>query len=334
MSQPQAETRFIELMAELFQMDEAEALDFGLYRIIRRQNREVGAFLGEILQASKANDIVLDCFGGSGSTAHAVINTNRLEKSHRKFITVEVNQYFETLIVPRLKKAGASSAWSLGKAKTVNGPSLFLRVQTLEQYDDTLASLAIEPETGQSADFDFDDPAFSLRYRLHRESQTLYCAVERFASPFGYTLKRVAGGGEAPSQPVDLVESLIYLLGLDVTRLYHEPPGVVILGHDRRGQTVAVFFRDCAHPQAVAWLQAQLAEHPADRVFTNDPAALAFEGCERFDRDHHPHARPVHGRHYRQPLAGWCQSGYALAGRDRNDDNPDQRRTAQRAKHY
>lgn len=236
-----------------------------------------------ILQASKANSIVLDCFGGSGSTAHAVINTNRLEKSHRKFITVEVNQYFETLIVPRLKKAGASSAWSLGKAKTVNGPGLFLRVQTLEQYDDTLASLAIEPETGQSANFDFDDPAFSLRYRLHRESQALYCAVERFASPFGYTLKRVAGSGEAPSQPVDLVESLIYLLGLDVTRLYREPPGVVILGHDRREQTVAVFFRDCAHPETVAWLQAQLAEHPADRVFTNDPAALAFEGCERFE---------------------------------------------------
>ena len=43
-----AEARFIELMAELFQLDEAEALDFGLYRIIRRHNREVHEFLGEI----------------------------------------------------------------------------------------------------------------------------------------------------------------------------------------------------------------------------------------------------------------------------------------------
>lgn len=43
-----AETRFIELMAELFQLDEAEALDFGLYRVIRRHNAEVRAFLGEI----------------------------------------------------------------------------------------------------------------------------------------------------------------------------------------------------------------------------------------------------------------------------------------------
>lgn len=43
------ETRFVELMTELFQLDEAEALDFGLYRIIRRHNREVRAFLGEIV---------------------------------------------------------------------------------------------------------------------------------------------------------------------------------------------------------------------------------------------------------------------------------------------
>jgi len=43
------ETRFVELMTELFQLDEAEALDFGLYRVIRRHNREVHAFLGEIV---------------------------------------------------------------------------------------------------------------------------------------------------------------------------------------------------------------------------------------------------------------------------------------------
>ncbi|WP_045218575.1 hypothetical protein [Desulfonatronum thioautotrophicum] len=45
-----AEIRFVELMTELFQMDEAECLDFGLYRIIRRQNAEVRDFLGEIVQ--------------------------------------------------------------------------------------------------------------------------------------------------------------------------------------------------------------------------------------------------------------------------------------------
>ncbi|MFO1372128.1 MAG: hypothetical protein U1F42_06940 [Candidatus Competibacteraceae bacterium] len=56
-----------------------------------------------------------------------------------------------------------------------------------------------------------------------------------------------------------------------------------MLGHDRRGQTVAVFFRDCANPDSVPWLQAKLAAHPADRLLTNDPAILTFEGCDRFE---------------------------------------------------
>lgn len=98
-----------------------------------------------------------------------------------------------------------------------------------------------------------------------------------------YRLKRVAGSGEAQSQPVDLIESLVYLRGLDVTRLYREPPGVVMLGNDRRGQTVAVFFRDCNHPDSTVWLQDKLAQHPAERLLTNDPAALTFAGCDRLE---------------------------------------------------
>ena len=109
------------------------------------------------------------------------------------------------------------------------------------------------------------------------------CSSAALVSWAAYRLKRVAGGGEAQPQPVDLIESLVYLLGLDVTRLYREPPGVVLLGGDRRGQTVAVFFRDCNHPDSTAWLQNKLARHPADRLLTNDPAALAFAGCERFE---------------------------------------------------
>ena len=52
MHNPHAETRFVELMTELFQLDEAEALDFGIYRVIRRHNKEVREFLGEITTKS------------------------------------------------------------------------------------------------------------------------------------------------------------------------------------------------------------------------------------------------------------------------------------------
>ena len=236
-----------------------------------------------ILQGSKADSIVLDCFGGSGSTAHAVINVNRLERSKRKFVTVEVNRYFETIIIPRLKKAFAATAWSSGKAKAIDGSGGFMRVQHLEQYDDALENLDTEVLLGDTGDLLFQDSAFAMRYRLDVSARSLYCGVNRFSTPFGYQLKRSAGGGDAQPCEVDLVESIPYLLGMGVTRMYRESQGVMILGKNRRDQSVAVFFRDCTAKGSAEWVKAKLAEHPADRIYTNDPASLSFEGCDQFE---------------------------------------------------
>lgn len=62
-----------------------------------------------------------------------------------------------------------------------------------------------------------------------------------------------------------------------------EPRDVVILVRDRRGQTVAVFFRDCAAQGSAEWVAEKLRANPADRVYTNDPAGLSFEGCESLE---------------------------------------------------
>jgi len=238
----------------------------------------VGRF---VTQGAKPDSYVLDCFGGSGSTAHAVMEVNRIEKTRRKFITAEVNRYFETLIIPRLKKAGAAHKWQSGKAKACDGPGLFMRIQALEQYEDTLENL--DAENSQQNTLAFEDPAFSLRYRMNRQSKAVYCAIDSYRSPWGYQLKRALGGGEAPSQPVDLVESLIYLLGLKVNQLYREDEGVVITGQNRRSQTVAVFFRVCDHANSEAWIAAKLAAHDAQRLYTNLPAELGCEGSDRLN---------------------------------------------------
>ena len=236
-----------------------------------------------ISQATKSNSLVVDCFGGSGSSAHAVIELNRAEGTHHKFITVEVNRYFDTLIVPRLIKASCSSRWANGKALEMNGPGLFMRTQIIEQYEDTLENLDFKPTAGDPGELLFDNPAFALRYKLRQTSRVPYCGVDRFTTPFGYQLQRANGGGEAQSCEVDLVESLTYLLGMDINRLYRESKGVVMLGHNRRGQSLAIFFRDGINPETAAWLTEKLALHPADRIFTNDPASLIFEGAERFE---------------------------------------------------
>jgi adenine-specific DNA-methyltransferase len=208
---------------------------------------------------------------------------NANSDTNTKFLVVEVNKYFEAVTLPRIKKVSASLDWEGGVAEKLSGPGAFLRVQALEQYDDTLESLDTDIEAGESGQLPFQDSVFALRYRLDATTRALYCGVDRFSTPFGYKLKRAEGGGEAQPHDVDLVESIPYLLGLDVIRLYREDQGVVLLGHNRRKQSVAVFFRDCTAKNSAEWVKAKLVEHPADRVYTNDPASLSFEGCDQFE---------------------------------------------------
>jgi adenine-specific DNA-methyltransferase len=237
----------------------------------------------KVCGAAEDDALVIDFFAGSGTTAHAVMQMNAASDTNTRFLVVEVNKYFEAVTLPRIKKVAASLDWEGGSAKEITGSGAFVRVQALEQYDDALESLDAEFKDGNSGDLLFENAAFALRYRLNKLSRALYCGVERFSSPFGYQLKRAEGGGEAPSCEVDLVESLPYLLGMDVTRLYREPAGVVMLGSNRRSQSVAIFFRDCAAKDSAQWVADKLAQHPADRVYTNDPASLSFEGCDRFE---------------------------------------------------
>lgn len=240
----------------------------------------------ESLKVSGATDddaLVIDFFAGSGTTAHAVLQMNANSDTNTKFLVVEVNKYFEAVTLPRIKKVSASLDWEDGAAEKLSGPGAFLRVQALEQYDDTLESLDTGIGEGESGELVFQDVAYALRYRLDATARSLYCGVDRFTQPIGYKLKRAEGGGEAQPHDVDLVESIPYLLGLDVIRLYREDQGVVLLGRNRRKQSVAVFFRDCTAKGSAEWVKAKLSEHPADRVYTNDPASLSFEGCDQFE---------------------------------------------------
>jgi len=236
-----------------------------------------------VSQASSDADWVLDFFAGSGTTWQAVVNACKDERVNRKVLLVEGGRHFESILLSRIKKLAFSTDWKSGVPARNNGMGLCLRVQTLEQYDDTLESLDDQMFEGASGELPFHDAAFALRYRLDATTRALYCGIERFSSPFGYQLRRASGGGEAPSQSVDLVESLPYLLGMTVSRLYREDHGVVLLGQHRRGRSIAVFFRDCRQPGSADWVRSKLALHPADEVYTNDPASLGFEGCDRFE---------------------------------------------------
>ena len=54
---------------------------------------------------SKKNDtVVLDCFAGSGTTAHAVLALNKEDGGNRKFILVECEDYADTITAERVRR--------------------------------------------------------------------------------------------------------------------------------------------------------------------------------------------------------------------------------------
>jgi adenine-specific DNA-methyltransferase len=85
-----------------------------------------------------SNSIVLDFFAGSGTTGHAVINLNRDDGGHRKYILIEMAEYFDSVLLPRIKKAVFCGEWKDGKAAGGEGVSHFLKYCQLEQYEEAL----------------------------------------------------------------------------------------------------------------------------------------------------------------------------------------------------
>jgi very-short-patch-repair endonuclease len=83
--------------------------------------------------------LILDFFAGSGTTAHAVINLNREDGGRRKYILVEMADYFYTVLLPRVKKVVFSDKWKDGKAQpNGKGISHFVKYYELEQFEDAL----------------------------------------------------------------------------------------------------------------------------------------------------------------------------------------------------
>ena len=63
------------------------------------------ALIESVVQAiTKDADIILDSFAGSGTTAHAVLNMNKADGGHRKFILVEMMDYADSITAERVKR--------------------------------------------------------------------------------------------------------------------------------------------------------------------------------------------------------------------------------------
>jgi adenine-specific DNA-methyltransferase len=57
-----------------------------------------------LILSSNNEDIILDSFAGSGTTAHAVLNLNKQDGGNRKFILVEMEDYANDITAERVKR--------------------------------------------------------------------------------------------------------------------------------------------------------------------------------------------------------------------------------------
>lgn len=80
--------------------------------------------------ATKPDDVVLDSFAGSGTTAQAVLNVNKRDKGNRKFILVELGDYADSVTAERVKR-------------TINGYKS-QRVETHILFDQKLTVAALK----------------------------------------------------------------------------------------------------------------------------------------------------------------------------------------------
>ncbi|MBX3119126.1 MAG: site-specific DNA-methyltransferase [Fimbriimonadaceae bacterium] len=205
----------------------------------------------------KPSGWVVDYFAGSGTTGHAVIALNREDLGKRRFLLVEMGTYFDTVLVPRLRKAMYSSSWTAGKPQAMDGVSGFIKVFRIEAYEDSLANLSFRsPNPDQAKLVDSNDgvrEGYMLRYILNAETSGSLSTlnIQSFDHPFEYKLKVAADTvGETREVNVDLVETFNWLLGLrvhtmDVIRGFHIVTGRLPgQGNSENGDKALIIWRD------------------------------------------------------------------------------------------
>jgi adenine-specific DNA-methyltransferase len=179
---------------------------------------------------------IVDYFAGSGTTGHAIISLNREDGGGRRFILVEMADYFDRVLLPRVKKVTYSPEWADGtptRAATreeANRSPRIVKVVRLESYEDTLNNLDTRRSSEQQMLLTSPDAQgadglkeqYTLRYMLNvetRGSQSLL-NVQAFRDPTAYTLKvKCPGSDESREVNVDLLETFNWLVGLTVKHI-------------------------------------------------------------------------------------------------------------------
>ena len=158
---------------------------------------------------SESKGITLDFFAGSGTTGHAVLNLNKTDDGNRKFILVEMGDYFEKTLKERIRRVMFSENWKDGRPdanKKIDGTVGIVKYQWLEQYEDVLNNL-----TTSSPDYDAKTE-LPVKYLYRPEEQQIRLKMD-MRLPFS---NRITYGKNSTEGFVDVLETYCYLKGLPI----------------------------------------------------------------------------------------------------------------------
>lgn len=121
---------------------------------------------------SDRHSLILDFFAGSGTTAQAVMQLNKEDSGKRKFILVEMADYFNTAIIPRIKKVAYSFNWAEGKPQDTDGIGIFFKYFDLEQYEEALKN-AVYSNTDILEFKNMKDEDYFFKYMFFKDPKML-----------------------------------------------------------------------------------------------------------------------------------------------------------------
>lgn len=182
--------------------------------------------------STRDQDWVLDFVAGSSTTGQAVIELNRAEGTSRRFVMVELADYFDSVLLLRLKKVIYTSHWQDGKPTRLSSPDEIARtpqlvqVIRLESYEDALHKVGVGEARGRTTKkaeavrTTAGEERYRLNYlvKLPLDASDTMLNVKKLEHPFSYTVEVLTDDGPR-EQSVDLVETFNWLYGLRVKRL-------------------------------------------------------------------------------------------------------------------
>jgi adenine-specific DNA-methyltransferase len=224
------------------------------------------------------NGLYLDFFAGSGSTAHSLINLNRESDGSRDYLLIEMAEYFDTVLRPRIQKIVFSDEWSEGTPGAPNGQSHTVKYHRLESYEDALNNVSLEEPTGpQQTLFEEEMDGYTLYYMLEFESEGSPTLLPEgtFDEPFDHELQIEQNGTSREPNMVDLVETFHYLIGAKVRKYWresHQERKYVVTECDVGDEKTLIIWRrkgDLSYEDEKEWVEGKFDPATYDRVYVN-----------------------------------------------------------------